>query len=484
MSRIIIHVHDRNGPSHTVDLGEFEEGKHPRDPDGKFAGGAYGGTKGPAYTHPALQKTLTEHGYKKEKGTPKEHTATFANPAGHKVTIHYPKGESPSATGFTSHPPSSQFSGPKKGSGAKELGSLLSSLGARSGGTVAQAQTIAAKMDQGGVTNLINSGYKIAKLQTESGGTIMQKGASLVTVEPDGTWVASAKGHLPKTGSGKESLNALLAGGLAPVGSGGWKNVGMHELPAEHAMNNTYGSYDPAQIEKVKAEQAAAAAEQAAVMQKHAEAKKAEEAKHAQLIEHMKKGGSYNGKALNIAMQASGGKEYAQFVSHTPDPSPSQSNGIKTYTGSSYKAINQVMRSESIDKSQYAPMIKDVTNYLNKSKTTAPTILYRGVDPGHGDSMASVIYPGATFMEKGFMSTSTSRPFANSWRGGDGQGVLFELETPAGTAAAAVTHIGVAGEHESEVLVQRRRVIQVTHWDPHLKVAKGRIINLPDEEHL
>lgn len=460
--RLFLHVHDSD-TQHVFEVAdEFKENEHPRKPDGKFgtggassAGSSGGGsgeklkkhTEEKPYTNYAVAKILKNFGYKKGPTTHEgEHLTTFTAPNGAKITIHHPKPGTASAANWTSEV---EGHGVKSGTGT-ELEKLLGSLAARQGNAsepteneklYAQlmeqqaaskaAQPAAEKppkangknmvagvaMDPevapkalGVVKSLIGSGY--------TGGwgsdtVTMTKGAegdktAAVVISPDGKWTSSVQGHYEKSGETIEGLVTLLSG-KAPVGTQPWKN----------------GKFVP---------------------------------NNAPVLPAATPGAGEGGSGMSpsdpehIAL-------YKKLRAAAPAATGLETGSISAYTGSSYASINDCLRYKDGCADAHA---KNIESYLNKSSIPEPITVYRGMKGDFAKFLKSIATKGTEFVDKGFLSTSTSGQLATKW-GQNESGLRLRISVPKGAKGAPISHFG-SHSNEHEVLFQAGSKMRVVGY--------------------
>jgi hypothetical protein len=255
-----------------------------------------------------------------------------------------------------------------------------------------------------------SAGYSKASEDPEAGTVTYKKGNGEVvyhtTGEKAGTWVSSYPGTYPKTGEGHESLETLLSGKLPP--NPPWKKASNEKTP--YATQSDTPQASQAHVPPPSPDHVA---------------------------------------------------KFKKLEASAPKPTSAESSAIKQYTGSTYVEINNCLRSKDDCKDPRAPHL---TSFLNKAKTTEPVTVYRGIKGAFANMIHSVMFEGAVFEDRGFISTSTNESFSHSWQSSNPEGILMHVEVPAGSKAATVSQIG-GNTHEWEFLLQRGTRFRVKKFD-------------------
>lgn len=260
---------------------------------------------------------------------------------------------------------------------------------------------------------------------TPSGITTFQKGDSSIGVAPNGDWVSFHPGSYPKEGQGAASLEMLMSGKMPS--NPPWKNIpgqGIYQSPSQKA---------------------AAEAQQKEYAEKQAAAQKALAEKYAQPPS------AYTEPAHIIQ----------SLAKHNP-PNPPKS-AISAYCGSGYMTMNTKMR-HGEGGSHYDAEITKLKSYLDKAALPEDMTVFRGVNGDYSKILKSLLYEGASFMDKGFVSTSASKDFSKKWAGSSHGNMLFEIKVKKGAKGAAVSAIaGNLSEHE--ILFQSNSKFKVLKFD-------------------
>lgn len=229
----------------------------------------------------------------------------------------------------------------------------------------------------------------------------------------DDTWLAVTPGHLTKTGKGIDNLKKLMAGETAV-----FKN---NEYPWQNSSLSTM----------IKAPETAE--------QKAAKAAQLEKQKKAQ-EEHNKK--------IEESQKAEKGQHElkAKLKAVATKPTPSQKAGIKAYTGSHYRAINDALRypdENSSDLKANKERISELNGYLMGNSFPEDCTLYRKVDGQYAKILKSIMHVGGKFYEPAFASCSTHE---SAWSGS----VKFVISVKKGQVGASVVEHSAQGPNSSE----------------------------------
>ena len=277
--------------------------------------------------------------------------------------------------------------------------------------------------------------YEAAVGESGSAAAIFKNGDAWVALVLDGPnqnmWASKGPIGQPKIGKGFDVLTALLKNkGQVPAGL---KNkVG---ATTDDLLTELIGA-TPKTKEKIEAEKASMAAA--------AEAAKKEQE------------------------QISAGKDlFKKLTTHRPTPSPAQSNAIDSYKGSGYHDINKSLRFDHHPNDS----AKKITDWLDEASIPEDCVLYRGIGKDAAPMLKSVLYPGGSIIDHGFMSMSTQESFSKGWGGG----ILMRITVPKGTKAATVRAPGM-GDGESEVLAQRDSVLHITSFDFHAGIVECTMV--------
>lgn len=144
----------------------------------------------------------------------------------------------------------------------------------------------------------------------------------------------------------------------------------------------------------------------------------------------------------------------------TPSLSRDQEDSIDTYAGSAYDDINESLRGtrdvpdQMLGGQAMSTHIENLTDVIEQSVTTRPLTTFRTMtdepDPAapHVTDTFSRLRPGDTFVDRGFVSTSLSRPLTEMFLN-DEAAVHVEIRLPTGS------HAVPGNPFEAELILQR-----------------------------
>ena len=146
------------------------------------------------------------------------------------------------------------------------------------------------------------------------------------------------------------------------------------------------------------------------------------------------------------------GQEY--IASHKTYNDVSQLSGKQVdafarYTGDEYRNINNSLRGLDVATPENADAIKTMSTVLDNSSLPEDMVLYRGTTTkalGDLKNLAPEELVGKTFVEEGFMSTSTSSVVSNAFKSD------MHITIEAAKGAHALNVSAISGFPESEVL--------------------------------
>lgn len=399
-----------------LDEAEFEESKHPRDKDGKFAKyGAYNNIKGP----------LKDAGFTKA-GYTSNNKLKYTHPSGVVAVIEPPTGklkENKSGV-WTIYVP---YEGSLKGTiGGVALQKALTSLTqyldlegeqkppAEKQGVKKEPKKQEPKKPSSTEADVLgNMGFESAGSEN-----FWKKGDAQVKYDPaTKQWWSKSPGHLDKTGNGLASLKYLIEGkGVIP----GVKNEPFPFTPEQLA-------------EKSKAEQAAA---------KKAEAQKKAAEQAQKKLKEISGGGGVKSVFEYLAVLGA-------IVKTLPEPTQQQMAAIKAYTNGSYSQMNGNLRlGGSIQEDSKADNLQ---SYLDSCSLPEDLTVYRGVKGEYALKIRKAFESGQKeFVDKGFMSTTI---YAGKMKNQSGESLVLALKMKKGAKAAPINHVSVF-QGELEVLVK------------------------------
>lgn len=409
-----------------LDETKFEESKHPRDADGKFASGA-GGAK----VSSTLTGIFTQAGFKKQKQPGPNGTAVYFHPgSGAKVLVHpAPEGKKWSSKWSLSHPEQGEHEG--EGSALAKLlqvavakGAAKKAAGTPAGTSLEQSPaSVEAKVESSPEAKAYNDltkwlkadkGYKF--VESPDGTSAIwatDQGAKVKLNWQTGEWLAVTPGHLTKEGKGFDKLEALFKGKVAP----GVQNSGQTIQTSAELASMT------------------AAQKAAAIKAKQANEKYQ---KHQAL--------------------------YKKLKDQAPQPTAPQQGAIAKYSGSAYSSWNDKLR-HNPKAAEADPDTKHLDEYLAGATFEEEIVVRRGVNGEYAKILKSIIFEGTKFIDRGYVSTSAKADW--TWSGG----FVFEITCPKGSRGAA---IGKWSHYpsEMEVLLPRNSAFVVTHYDPANNLVK------------
>lgn len=233
-----------------------------------------------------------------------------------------------------------------------------------------------------------------------------------LAINLDGKWTLQSSGHLSKSGEGKEALQALLKGSKEE-----WQAAGVH---------NTTSS-DPS----LTSNSSSTAANQPSP-------------EHVELLSKIK--------------------------AARPKPANSyQQQAIGAYKGAGYQSINGSLRNTGKD----GLSADHLHEWLAGAEIPEDCTLYRGIRGSYSTVLRSILDVGAEFVDRGFMSTTTSKNFAHQWAMTSSEGLLLEIKVKKGTRGAAITS-GDDGEYE--VLMQSHSRLRVLEFNFEARHAVVELI--------
>ena len=145
-------------------------------------------------------------------------------------------------------------------------------------------------------------------------------------------------------------------------------------------------------------------------------------------------------------------------------PSEAQYAALDNYVGDGYYSINNYLRTntvEGFDRLAIANRVSILDSLMSPAETDKT--IYRGVYPGELAEKLKDLEPGDRFSDKGFISTSESKSFAEQWSTSSvsGAGVLMTIDAPAGTMNIKIDDVVSGVNSEQEVILARETTFEV-----------------------
>lgn len=171
----------------------------------------------------------------------------------------------------------------------------------------------------------------------------------------------------------------------------------------------------------------------------------------------------------NLAIPEASQKTYASIKGSL---NPSEKQAIGQYSGSAYKEINGTLRKgKAVSKgSDMAKTINAIDSAMSKMEAKQDFSVLRGVSPGSIKrwSDAGEFKIGATLVDKGYVSTTSSYETASGFKKGS-QGYHMVVRVKKGQAIAPIKAMSQhAGENE--FLLPRNSAFQIQHIDEKKKI--------------
>ena len=386
----------------------FVESDHPRGPDGKFLGYKSGA---------AFKEPLASAGFKKQTG---QNKLTYTTPTGDKLVFEPPKGGAKQSAEWSFYPKNGS---PLKGKFSSALQAALAKAQAagKAGQATNPAQTPASppataaaapataaaaaapataaaapKPFVGAYDETFMAalgGKKIGSGTFENGspGQIYEVNNSKAIISKDGEWYVSTSGFTTKHGNGMEALGQLLGGG-GFTGSPPWSN-------APNISVTDKGIEGKAAIQKTQKSELFAVAE--------------------------------------------------KLKAAAPSFTKVEKSAVVAYSGSQYSEINKALRHGGKE----PETAKHIASWLDKASLPEPMKVYRRVSGEYSKIIKSIIFEGAIFQDKGFVSTS----YASGVWSGD---LTMIIDAPKGAKGAIIEHVS-HHKGEKEILFQRNSKFKV-----------------------
>lgn len=483
---------------------DFEEAKHPRDNDGKFATGSGGGGGGGAKPSNAVLSTLKKHGFVKVKSA--DNLPSFYNvKTGVKVVIH----PDPKTTAFTKkfaiHAPGKE---PLAGEKGEMLDKHLSALIEKATEKASIAHT-ESEEDESPETMALYSTVEDYGFTAEPGAqgntfNFQNTTGSHIIYDPSNNgWVVYEGSKFKKNGNGLGSLNNYLADTTPPIESidtkqpdavakatedAGLKlkNVDQNIL-AEHSYAYKSPGNEPGSVLFTKKVSGGDAFVQVNPTTLDWTVKTpgfpTKEGNGTETLKSLLSGGkvqklesggySWNNSSKSIGPEAPAkpkpeAPEHEKLLKKIAEwraqPTSLEAEALSNYKGSGYKALNTALRHNHGNKGSFGSTIAALDSYLKRSTIKEPVTLMRTVsnDANYVDQLMSMAFVGAKIQDKGFISSTTK--FDLNFKGGSGAAKI-KINVPAGSMGATIKP-GGAGDGEYEVLLMRDSVYVVKSYDP------------------
>lgn len=480
----------------------WQEAKHPRDNDGKFAstGSANGGSSvQPSKVSNRVKDVMTAAGFKKVKNSS---PTLYVHPSGAKIEIHPEPNKIHSST-WTLHKGGEKH----QGVGVK-LGELLKN--AQEAVQKAKEQPSAQTSSELGTPSAVHEGpsegkhapNEMALTKLESLGYSKVPSASadvLLYKKLDHPTVSfnKATGNWSMTGGEGGIETFATYGGMATkleqhaaakagsqasqeaqqqkfwgfLESGGWKQQTGFESSkiTEHLYKDAKG-----QIVQIDLSSMQWVASSPGHLTK--EGKGVENLE--KLFAGQKGEWSNSSKTPGVGQTSVAAPSYKEPTSYdkfhelsakAPEANSSQAKAISMYSGSSYQSINNLCRTSSPATVNADKTVQALDSYLNNAELPEDLTLYRKVDGQYANILKSSLVEGCIFVDKGFISTSVS---TGTWSGS----LKFVITAKKGTKGAA---IGKWSSHKSEqeVLLPRLTKFHVTKYDHDKSLIEVEVVS-------
>jgi hypothetical protein len=175
-------------------------------------------------------------------------------------------------------------------------------------------------------------------------------------------------------------------------------------------------------------------------------------------------------------------KGKAAHKAATADLTPQQTQAIKEYTGSMYRTVNPKLRDGKPVSKADMKDVKLMDQAFDGAKTKEPIEVYRGLGETDRDLFAN-IKVGQSFMDHGFVSTSTDKDTAFNFARGDTPTVM-RVQVPTGSKAISVDALsafkksGYVTRSENEILLNRGGSYKVVSITPGKGKRVPRVITV------
>lgn len=445
-----------------MDEATFKEGEHPRDKDGKFATSGSGGSSGGEGSSKELRvaaplKSLfVAHGFKKLKQSTADQI-TYVHPSGLHVVVHRNPKAGRSEL-FSTHKKGEQPQAQHQAKGALALADLISQhLGEGAKAKAApEPQKAAGELDKKTDAELMASFYP------ESNKKDLEEAEAAYAEQ--------------------QQQEAKEAGGWEP------EPEGLPDIKPKEVLNEKFGKYGytPADIQPTMID------DDLIIYNKPSGSRILLNKKTGEWIAETPGFTGKTGKTLEGLEQllGSSGKQdnppwknspttiatasglkppgpeapahqklIEELNAAAPKPTSAEENAISYYTGSGYGELNNNLRHQP---GFTNPKVKALDDYLDKSTIPQDVTLYRNVSGDYAKILKSILFKGGKFVDRGFISTSTSPNLGLGGSGGNA--IKFKINVKAGSKGASVHH---ASSHKSEyeVLLPRGSVFHVKSYD-------------------
>lgn len=161
-----------------------------------------------------------------------------------------------------------------------------------------------------------------------------------------------------------------------------------------------------------------------------------------------------------------------------PPASAKQEAGIANYKGSGYTSMNAQMRFQQTLSSHG----KEIHSWLEKASLPEDMTLWRGISGDYANQLMALVDAadesgiGSVFRDRGFMSCSTSKNFSDDWRKSQGPtGVLMRVEVKKGMKGASIRDQHTP-DGEYEILMQDDHRLHVLGFDHATRTMHVEIV--------
>jgi hypothetical protein len=165
-----------------------------------------------------------------------------------------------------------------------------------------------------------------------------------------------------------------------------------------------------------------------------------------------------------------------QMVHTTRDKplSDEQKQAIARYTGNGYHPMNDLVRGKGTGSSEIKEHVANLDAAFKGAALKEPMTIFRGISRNSAKELfGSDLHAGHQFQDKGFVSTSTSKGFAENWKGN--KGIVLEIAAEKGTPAIDVHKLSSSGQHEREILLPRDSKFEVVSVKIPIDQSNDRI---------
>lgn len=193
----------------------------------------------------------------------------------------------------------------------------------------------------------------------------------------------------------------------------------------------------------------------------HAQLEKAQQARHP-------KGVSNGGQFASSFNPVSASKTHSAVNSEMNDR---QKEAFDNYAGSMFRDVNPRLRQGKPPSREDKKDVEEMDKVFASSSSSADVVVYRGVSSEAVEKMV----PGSTFVDGGFVSTSSSKQTASNFARGDGSAVM-EIRVPKGSKAVSLINNGAFSKAEKEVLLNRGGKFKVVSFKKGNRFKPGNLV--------